>query len=94
MKKVLRALVAIAVCVAMVMAMTPCEVAESSEENKPVITEDEEYYVVEKSSYADDTNVIVDKETGVNYFVKYTDKGVGICPRYNADGTLYVSEVE
>lgn len=42
--------------------------------------------------------VEIDKETGVNYIV-YKDRdnyalGIGICPRYNADGTLYVSEVE
>jgi hypothetical protein len=39
----------------------------------------------------------VDPETGVNYIilVDYDYKQIigGICPRYNADGTLYISEV-
>lgn len=37
----------------------------------------------------------VDEGTGVNYVVvSYDDphgSGIAICPRYNADGTLYVS---
>ena len=38
--------------------------------------------------------VYVDNETGVNYLICDRGYGGGICPRYNADGTLYVSEVE
>ena len=38
---------------------------------------------------------IVDKETGVNYVVFWNSSVVGcpsgICPRYNKDGSLYVS---
>lgn len=37
----------------------------------------------------------VDKETGVNYVVFWNSRVVGcpsgICPRYNRDGSLYVS---
>lgn len=47
-----------------------------------------------------DPNVIfvyVDPQTGVNYLiysVQLLPGGLsGMCPRYNADGTLYVSEV-
>ena len=47
-----------------------------------------------------DPNVIfvyVDPQTGVNYLiysVQLLRSGLGgMCPRYNADGTLYVSEV-
>lgn len=40
---------------------------------------------------------IVDDDTGVNYVVVGTELGGGyrsisICPRYNADGSLYVSK--
>lgn len=35
----------------------------------------------------------VDPETGVNYVEYANTRGGGICPRYNADGSLYVSEV-
>lgn len=38
--------------------------------------------------------VIVDSETGVNYIITTNFYGGGIAPRYHADGTLYVSEVE
>lgn len=36
--------------------------------------------------------VIVDDETGVEYIVFGGYNRGGICPRYNADGTLRVSE--
>lgn len=40
----------------------------------------------------EDIYIFVDKETGVNYIVyEHYDRG-GICPRYNSDGSLYVSE--
>lgn len=38
---------------------------------------------------------IVDEDTGVNYVVvsRYNIRGtIAICPRYNADGTLYTGE--
>jgi len=41
------------------------------------------------------TYSIIDKETGVNYIVltRWSTGGeVAMCPRYNADGTLYVSK--
>ena len=31
-----------------------------------------------------------DEETGVEYIVFHVGYGTGVCPRYNADGTLYV----
>ena len=36
-------------------------------------------------------NVYVDPITGINYLLHSTH---GICPRYNVDGTLFVSEVK
>jgi hypothetical protein len=40
----------------------------------------------------------VDKETGVNYVVFVNDRLVGcpsgICPRYNRDGSLYISKTK
>lgn len=52
----------------------------------------------EKTYYGDGggvyTAVIVDPETGVNYLFHKGGYGGGMTPRYNADGTLYVSEVE
>lgn len=39
-------------------------------------------------------SVIVDHETGVNYIFFKGGYGGGLSPRYNADGSLYVSEVE
>lgn len=38
--------------------------------------------------------VYVDKETGVNYMVFISSYKGGICPRYNADGSLYVGGAE
>ena len=36
----------------------------------------------------------VDPATGVNYIIVDGYESVAVCPRYNPDGTLYVSEVE
>lgn len=39
-------------------------------------------------------SICVDEDTGVNYIFYKAGYGGGLSPRYNADGTLYVSEVE
>ena len=39
-------------------------------------------------------SVIVDHETGVNYVFYKSGYGGGLSPRYNADGTLYITEVQ
>lgn len=31
-----------------------------------------------------------DNETGVHYIKYGTNYGIGLCPRYNADGSIYV----
>ena len=36
-------------------------------------------------------DIVIDKETGVNYIIFEGYKKGGITPRYNADGTLYTS---
>lgn len=43
----------------------------------------------------DNNNIFIhiDKETGVNYIISGYGVG-GICPRYNADGSLYVGGAE
>lgn len=42
---------------------------------------------VDKDGYFD---VYKDEKTGVHY-IKYShNRGIGLCPRYNADGSLYV----
>lgn len=38
-----------------------------------------------------DIDVFIDTETGVQYFVMNTSNAGAICPRYNADGSLYVT---
>ena len=38
------------------------------------------------------TYFAVDNETGVNYIAVERNYGVSITPRFNADGSLYVSE--
>jgi len=57
--------------------------------------------LIEGRSYTDPDGIFVyiDPQTGVNYLI-YSSKNPstgaglgGMCPRYNADGTLYISEV-
>jgi outer membrane biogenesis lipoprotein LolB len=35
-----------------------------------------------------------DAATGVYYVVHESNNGIGVCPRYNADGTLYTGGAE
>lgn len=55
--------------------------------------------LIEGRSYADPNGIFVyiDPQTGVNYLIYSVQTATGglggICPRYNADGTLYISEV-
>lgn len=44
----------------------------------------------ENLSIAMSVKTYEDEETGVEYIVFHTNYGVGVCPRYNADGTMYV----
>lgn len=44
--------------------------------------------------FMDATCIVVDEETGVNYIFYKNGYGGGLAPRYNPDGTLYISEVE
>lgn len=47
---------------------------------------------------SDDFYFFVDEETGVNYVLYWNSRVVGcpsgICPRYNRDGSLYVSNLK
>lgn len=59
-------------------------------------TEDEDFIVVEKTK---DVSILLDKVTGVEYIYKeYNDLHNGltfcICPRYNANGTLFTADQE
>lgn len=66
-------------------------IGQASATEIPTLVEDGTIY------YHDGISVYVDPQTGVNYlvysFLRYSGGLGGMCPRYNADGTLYVSEV-
>ena len=40
--------------------------------------------------YRNGIGILKDTETGVNYIVYGNNNGKSICPRYNANGSLYV----
>lgn len=44
--------------------------------------------------FGDTYYTYVDSDTGVNYVVFVSGYKGGICPRYNADGTLYVTPLD
>lgn len=46
----------------------------------------------ELSEYSNSVYLYIDDETGVEYLVFKTINEGGICPRFNADGSLRVSE--
>jgi uncharacterized protein YxeA len=82
MKKVISLILAIAI--ALLVGCADVEYAEADTQND---------YIQGGYGYCE---IIVDKETGVNYVVyaNYHKKSGGITVRLNTDGTLYVSEVE
>lgn len=49
-----------------------------------------------KTRYLQDEyyEIVIDKETGVNYIINSSDNNQGITVRLHADGKPYVSEVE
>ena len=77
------------------MAMALCAAGCSGTEEETCQAEKQPFsrttYDMQSTTYV---SVIVDKETGVNYvFYKSGYSGV-LSPRYNADGTLYITEVK
>ncbi len=65
---------------------TGCTTAQSTE-MYPAISDQE------KGFLESDLYIYIDPETGVNYFAMYGVYHAFMCPRYHADGSLYVSEV-
>lgn len=52
------------------------------------------HYAVKRIDHYGEFSLYEDSETGVQYFTwRYGNAG-GVCPRYNADGTLYVEGCE
>jgi hypothetical protein len=70
--------------------MSGCVLAsETSENQNPFVLMD----YVSWEGVGAQISVFVDPITGVNYLILREPHRAGICPRYNVDGTLYVSEV-
>lgn len=51
-----------------------------------------EYIESDLVNWVGDFYLYVDKQTDVEYIVYTTSEGVGITPRYNLDGTIYIRE--
>ena len=87
----MKKLLAIILTMAMILCAAGCSVTEEEtcqSEKQPF---SRTTYDMQGTTYV---SVIVDHETGVNYvFYKSGYSGV-LSPRYNADGTLYITEVQ
>lgn len=81
------------ICVSLIFAFlfgACANTAVSAEQTNPLKI----WFQNENGTY--NTLCVVDDNTGVNYVVVSTElsgaeRSIAICPRYNADGTLYVS---
>ena len=77
------------------MAMALCVAGCSGTEEETCKSEKQPFsrttYDMQGTTYV---SVIVDQETGVNYVFYKSGYGGGLSPRYNADGTLYITEVK
>lgn len=47
---------------------------------------------VDSTGSAYTEHIYIDKKTGVNYIWINTNSGVTMCPRYKADGSLYIKK--
>ena len=79
MSKTTNKIIAIICCAVFILGLVGCTKEQSTELST---TENREVYVY------------VDKETGVNYIIFDDVYKGGICPRYNADGSLYIEGVK
>lgn len=70
------------ICVLLIfaLALTGCESSENTENES------------ELSEYSNSVYLYIDDETGVEYLIFNSIYGGGMCPRFNADGSLRVSE--
>lgn len=77
------------------MAMALCAAGCSGTEEETCQAEKQPFsrttYDMQGTTYV---SVIVDHETGVNYVFYKSGYGGGLSPRYNADGTLYITEAQ
>ena len=87
----MKKLLAIILTMAMVLCVAGC----SGTEEETCQAEKQPFsrttYDMQSTTYV---SVIVDQETGVNYVFYKSGYGGGLSPRYNADGTLYITEVK
>lgn len=70
------------ICILLIfaLALTGCESSENAENES------------ELSERSDSVYLYIDDETGVEYLIFNSINEGGICPRFNADGSLCVSE--
>ena len=77
------------------MAMVLCAAGCSGTEEETCQAEKQPFsrttYNMQGTTYV---SVIVDHETGVNYVFYKSGYSGSISPRYNADGTLYITEAQ
>ena len=84
--------IGIILCCLMIFMLGACVVRTvSAEQTNPIKI----WFQNENGAYK--TLYVVDEKTGVNYIVVGTELGnsydsIAICPRYNADGTLYTGD--
>lgn len=81
----MKKIIAMILIVALILCMVGCEKEGPSDSAGNEIV---------NFKYHDGYSIIVDSETGVNYILYDVYQQAGLAPRYHADGTLYVSEVE
>ena len=83
------------VCMALIAAFTLGACSDAGVQ----VNAEEETVEAFSSTWVSDTgffgsiHTVVDNETGVTYIVVERNSGVTITPRFNADGSLYVSKV-
>lgn len=86
--RIVYTLLALMVLVIMLLFLTGCDGNKTPEDSKAALNEDVTYTQVMVAGTR--LYTFQDPKTGVGYYIGYHS---GITPRYNADGSLYCTEI-
>ena len=81
----MKKIITVIICIMLMLCVTGCR-TES--------TENDIAFSINGEVDTGEISIFIDEETGVNYVCYHSAYKGGICPRYNADGTLYVKAGE
>lgn len=91
---ILCAFIVLSICASGCIGVSNADTTANS--NTGIIANENPYVLMDYKTwggYTGEISVVVDPVTGINYIILREPYRAGICPRYDVDGNLYISEV-